>query len=285
MNEPFLSVKKNIGEMEQFSKEKFLKSLQSAGANQREAEAMAETLIPELYDGITTDEIHKKALDLLRGSDKIYATKYNLKRAIFDLGPSGYPFERLVRALLEQKGFTSKVGVILKGIRITHEIDVLAEKDGNSYVIECKFHSGAKTVSNVQVPLYIQSRFLDVQKQWNADLNKKTYLKQAWLVTNTRFTKDAIEYAKSVDLTLLSWDYPKNNGLKKNIDNYCLYPVTTLTTLTKEEKVKLIAKDIILIKELFNEPHYLKEINLESKRIVKVLSEIKQLCSENLKKI
>lgn len=86
---------------------------------------------------------------------------------------------------------------------------------------------------------------MDIQKQWNSNLKNNTHLKQGWLVTNTRFTEDAINYGKSVGLTMLSWDYPKNNGLKANIDKLSLYPITTLTTLTKKEKIQLINENII----------------------------------------
>ena len=102
------------------------------------------------------------------------------------MGPTGYPFERLIGALLRQKGYDTKVGVILKGECVTHEVDVLAEKEGNVYAVECKFHSDPKTASNVKTPLYINSRFLDLQKQWNKDLERKSHLKQGWLVTNTQ---------------------------------------------------------------------------------------------------
>ena len=161
---------------------------------------------------------------------------------------------------------------------MTHEIDVLAEKDGNIYAIECKFHSEAKASSNVKVPLYINSRFLDIQKQWNTDPKNTTHLKQGWLVTNTRFTKDAINYAKCVGLTLLSWDYPKNNGLKANIDTHTLYPLTTLTTLTKKEKHRLIKKDVILVKELLSASNKMKNIGLSDIKINRVLDEVKKLC-------
>ena len=195
------------------------------------------------------------------------------------MGPTGYPFERLISALLKKKGYSTKVSVVLNGKCVTHEIDVLAEKDGVAYVVECKFHTDSKAVSNVKIPLYINSRFLDVQEQWNTDPLHKTYLKQGWLVTNTRFTQDAIDYARCVGLTLLSWDYPKNNGIKANIDSYGLFPISTLTRLTKKEKQQLIAKDIILVDELLQAPCHLIDIVLEDDKIKHVMEEIDRLCN------
>tara|TARA_R110002051_G_C8754461_1_gene500709 strand:- start:4232 stop:4618 length:387 start_codon:yes stop_codon:yes gene_type:complete len=127
--------------------------------------------------------------------------------------------------------------------------------------------------------LYINSRFLDIQKQWNTNSKNITHLKQGWLVTNTRFTADAVNYGKCVGLTLLSWDYPKNNGLKTNIDSLALYPVTTLTTLTKREKHQLIANDVILVKELMNASKKMKNIGMSEVKIKRVLDEVKDLCN------
>ena len=97
------------------------------------------------------------------------------------------------------------------------------------------------------------------------------------MVTNTRFTIDAINYAKCVGLTLLSWDYPLNNGIKDNIDSFDLYPITTLINLSKDEKKTLISKDIILVKELYENKIVLEKMQITSDRIVKILNEVKEL--------
>jgi Holliday junction resolvase-like predicted endonuclease len=271
-------IKKANGEMELFSFEKLKHSLQSTGACKELVETIVQRIQPDIYDGISSNEIYKKAFALLKKQNRISASRYSLKRALFDLGPTGYPFERLVGALLKEKGYKTNVSVFLNGECVNHEIDVLAEKDGNVYAIECKFHSDAKAASNVKVPLYINSRFLDIQKQWNTNSENITHLKQGWLVTNTRFTIDAINYGKCIGLTLLSWDYPKNNGLKANIDTLALYPVTALTTLTKKEKHQLIEKDVVLVKELINAKGKMKNIGISDVRIQRVIDEVKHLC-------
>ncbi|TLP70641.1 restriction endonuclease [Maribacter sp. ACAM166] len=282
MTENQLFVKKSNEETEPFSVQKLEQSLRSCGTSKNEIELIINTIQPDIYNGISSNEIYRKAYALLKNHNRLSASRYSLKRAIFDLGPTGFPFERLVGALLKEKGYKTKVSVILNGECVTHEIDVLAEKDGNAYAIECKFHSDAKAASNVKVPLYINSRFLDIQEQWNTNSNNKTHLKQGWLVTNTRFTSDAINYAKCVGLTLLSWDYPKNNGLKATIDTLALYPVTTLTTLTKKEKHKLINNDVVLVKELIDATKTMKNIGISQVRIQRAIDEVKKMCQNKL---
>jgi hypothetical protein len=278
MNIEKILVKKNNDEKETFSIDKLKQSLESCGATKKKSNTIANTIKNLVYNNITTNDIHKIAFDLLKQENTVFASKYNLKRAIFDLGPTGYPFEKLVGTLLKLKGYETKVGVLLDGECVTHEIDVLAEKNGNAYAIECKFHANANINSDVKIPLYINSRFLDIQKQWNSNSNNKNNLKQGWLITNTRFTDDAIRYGKCIGLSLMSWDYPLGNSIKNNIDSFGLYPITTLINLSKEEKISLISKDIILVKELYENKIILEKMQLPSDRIVNILDEVKELC-------
>jgi Holliday junction resolvase-like predicted endonuclease len=268
---------KKSGEKEAFSFSKLKKSLQRSGATSKNIDLIIETIKPQLYNGISSKEIYRKAFSTLKKSNRTCASKYSLKRALFELGPTGYPFERLVSALLKDKGYKTEVSVILQGECVTHEIDVLAKKGRNTYTVECKFHSKPHFVNNVKIPLYINSRFIDVQKKWNSNPNNSSFLKQGWIVTNTKFTLDAIKYAKCVDLNLLSWDYPKNNGLGKNIDEFGLYPITALTTITKQEKEQIIENDIVLIKELKETPAILDKIGISSIRVERILNEVNNL--------
>ncbi|MBR9833036.1 ATPase [bacterium] len=270
-------IKKKSGEKEVFSFSKLRGSLERSGANDSDVTYILERIKSQLYDGMTTQEIYRKAFALLKKENRVYASKYSLKKALFDLGPTGYPFESMIAALLRKRGYHAEVSVILQGECVTHEIDVLAEKDGATYAIECKYHAKSHFVNNVKVPLYINSRFLDIQKKWNNDSQKNTQLKQGWLVSNTKFTLDAIQYANCVGLELLSWNYPANNGINKLIDSYGLYPVTTLTTLTKREKELIMENDVILVKELVDSPAILDKLEFSAVRKNRILSEAHSL--------
>lgn len=278
MESKSIEIKKFNGEIEDFDIEKLKTSLRRSKASESEIDEIAENILPTLYDGMLSKEIYKKAFLMLKKQNRTSASKYSLKRAILDLGPTGFPFERLIGALLTHHSYTTQVSVILQGECVTHEVDVLAEKDGYTYTVECKFHSDFRAVNNVKVPLYINSRFLDIQKKWNQDPSKVSHLKQGWLVTNTRFTSDAIKYGTCVGLHLLSWDYPENNGLKQNVDKFGLYPITTLTTLNKKEKDLIIENKIILTKELYESPNVLDKIGVSALKKKRVLNEIKDLC-------
>ena len=195
-----------------------------------------------------------------------------------ELGPSGFPFEKFVGKLFKSEGYKTEVGVIVQGNCVQHEVDVIAQKDNKHYMIECKYHSDQGRFCNVKIPLYIHSRFLDVERQWEHHKGHESKLHQGEVYTNTRFTTDAIQYGTCVGLLLTSWDYPQGNGLKDRIDKAGLHPLTALTSLTKAEKVQLLNKGIVLCKELVENPGFLGQIGISNSRRKKILEDSRELC-------
>ncbi|AYN67223.1 ATPase [Euzebyella marina] len=270
---------KASGEKAPFEIEKVRHSLERAGANKLLVEEIVRDIEKAVYEGMTTKKIYQMAFKILKRKSRVSASKYKLKKALMELGPTGYPFEKFVGALLSQEGFDTKVGVIVQGNCVQHEVDVIAQKDNKHYMIECKFHSDQGRFCNVKIPLYIQSRFLDVEKQWEKQQGHKTKFHQGGVYTNTRFTTDAIQYGTCVGLILASWDYPKGNGLKERIDRSGLHPLTSLTTLTKAEKSKLLDKGIVLCKDINENPSLLEQIGIAKQRQKKILEDSEELCT------
>lgn len=274
-----ITIVKASGEVALFSLAKLKNSLKRTGADDSLVSEIIEIVQDELYQGITTKEIYNRAFALLKKKKKVFASKYKLKKAIYELGPTGFPFEHFVAAILKYSGYQVKVGEVLQGECVEHEIDVLAHKNNETTVVECKFHSEQGLVCNVKIPLYIHSRYRDVKKHWNAFNKHQTTLTQGWVVTNTRFTEDASQYGNCAGLYLLSWDYPKKNSLKDIIDRLGLYPITVSTLLTKREKQFLLNRDIVLCRELIKDSFYLDHLGVSDTRKSRILLEIQQLCS------
>ena len=216
-------ITKSSGEQVKFSMDKLQHSLQHSGASDDMVQEIVQRVQDELYQGITTREIYNRAYALLKKKKSVYASKYKLKKAIYELGPTGFPFEKFISGILHYSGYQTKVGEMLQGTCVSHEIDVIAIKNGILNVIECKFHSDDGLKCNVKVPLYINSRYKDVKTPLNSQKEKSFKDTEGWVVTNTRFTNDALEYGKCAGLYLLSWDYPHGDGLKERIDRLRLY--------------------------------------------------------------
>lgn len=273
-----IEIIKASGEKTIFSLDKLRASLNRTGAEKKTVDQIIDKVKGELYEGISTKEIYNRAFVLLKKKKSYLASKYKLKKAIYELGPTGFPFERFVSAILKYSGYKTEVGKTLQGKCVSHEMDVIAHKNKDTTIVECKFHSEQGLNSNVKIPLYINSRYQDVKAYWDASPKNDTILTKGWVVTNTRFTKDAIQYGNCCGLYLLSWDYPKNNGLKDRIDRLGLYPITVSTLLTNREKQFLLSRDIVLCRELIGDTFYLDHLGISEARKEKILDEIKHLC-------
>ena len=273
-----VDVTKSSGQKMRFSILKLRKSLSRTGADEQTISDIVHRVQEELYEGISTQEIYNRAYALLKKEKSCLASKYKLKKAIYELGPTGFPFELFVSKVLEYSGYSTEVGKIVQGQCVSHEVDVLAYKNNQAVMIECKFHGEQGLNSNVKVPLYIHSRFLDIEKQWNSS-KKKIVLTQGWVVTNTRFTENALQYGECAGLYLLSWDYPENDGLKDRIDRLGLYPITVSNLLTKREKDFLLSRKIVLYRELIKDTFFLDHLGISEARKNRILNEINEVCN------
>jgi hypothetical protein len=281
MPEKTVLITKASGEKAPFSSTKLRQSLEKAGAVSAVIDRIVSEIEAQLVDGMSTKKIYSQAFSMLRKHSKPVAGRYKIKQAILELGPSGYPFEKFVGEILKHQGYRTKVGVIIQGHCVSHEIDVEAEKDNQHFMVECKFHNRQGYKCDVKIPLYIKSRFEDVKKQWEKRKGHATKFHEGWVVTNTRFTEDAIQYGKCSGLILIGWDYPQQGSISDRINMSGLHPVTCLTSLTKAEKQKLIDKMIVLCKELCDKPEVLEEMGISHTRVKRIIKEGEEICSSS----
>lgn len=272
-----MKIVKHSGNIVDYNPSKLKQSLLKSGASNLEVDSILHSIENQIYEGISTKEIYKLAFSLLKKSSHSHAARYNLKEAIRLLGPTGFFFEKYIARLFSSENYQTLTNFILQGKCVSHEIDVLIKKDNAIAMVECKFHMGKDANSDVKVPMYILSRFNDLKDNRHTIYTRKDIVSKCWIVTNNRFTADAIAFAKCSKLNLLSWNYPENNNLKTKNDTHHLYPVTCLTTLSLAEKDKLLVLDVILVKEIVNNSECLEKIGLSSNRIKNVLKEASEL--------
>jgi len=274
MNE--FQVKKSSGDIVDFSTEKLELSLFRAGASPELIEHIIQKIKHDYVEGITTANIHNKAFHMLRNASYEYAAKYKMKQAILELGTSGYPFEAYISFLLQYQGLTTQVGLIMEGDCVKHEVDVYARNEEKEIIVECKHHRTYSYKSDIKVALYVHARSNDIISNLKKAAPDKKY--RTWLVTNTRFSKDAIAYGKCHDMYLLAWDYPKNGNLPDRIRLSGLYPISCLCSLTKKEKQSLLDKEVVLCRQILEKPGLLNEIN--NRKQSKVLKECRELVGD-----
>src|SRR3989344_1776788 len=266
-------ITKADGEQEPFDPAKLEHSLQLAGASSTMRARVLSHVMHEMHPGMMTEDIYRHAFELLRREEKIpVAARYSIKRAVFALGPSGFPFEQFLAEILRAHGWKAQTGVALNGRCAPHEVDVLAEKNGKRIGVEAKFHNDAAGKTDIKDALYVHARYEDLRVTPEAS----SHVDEGWLVTNTRFTRNAIRYAQCSGLKLIGWDYPRTRGLLALIEEARVHPLTCLTTLTDTEKRRLLEQKVVLCKHV-SAPHILREFGIKPDRIPRVLDEAKQL--------
>ena len=258
-----------------FKKNRIEKSVLQAGASKEFARKVAEEVSSKVAEGMPTNKILDLTLRSLKKHPEI-AARYDLKRAIMMLGPSGYAFEEYFAQILQNYGYKTQVGIKMKGEAISQEVDVLATKDDFSYMIEAKYHNKKGIHTNTKVAMYTYARFLDVKKKNKVD--------GQWLVTNTRCTHNAVKYAKGVNLKIIGWAYPREAPLQKLIEDKALYPITIFKGLSNSVKEKLFGSKIVLAKDLAR--HGLKELSrktgLRENELQNILVVAKKICGEKM---
>ncbi|MDP3469343.1 MAG: ATP cone domain-containing protein [Daejeonella sp.] len=279
MNSKQIYVTKMSGEKALFDEEKLRNSLKRSKADNDVINQVIEQVKYELKDDISTREIYRMAFAYLRKKASHSAARYKLKQSILELGPTGFPFEEYVSELLKYKNYRTEVGNIVEGHCVSHEIDIIAERENRHILLECKFHSDQRRFCDVKVPLYIYSRFKDVEQELKKNKRHNDTEFLGGLVTNTRFSSDALKYGICMGMYLISWDYPVGKSLKFLIDQSGLHPLTSLLTLSKFEKQQLLDKRIILCKNLIGKEKVLREIQISEPRIKKIISEVEDLCN------
>lgn len=271
-------VTKADGTTEPFVVSKLERSLRRAGASREEVHEVVTKVNTILHDGIKTQEIYSKAFEFLRTIERPSAARYSLRRALFGLGPTGFPFEDFLARLFETEGYKTSTRLTIQGNCVEHEVDVAAYNDQNSFVAEAKFHSRPGVKSDLQVAMYSYARKLDLmgKRSCRGDI---CGIERFMIVTNTKFTHTAERYAECVGLELLSWDYPKNNNLHDRIQRAGVYPISVIAGLNTAQKKALIERGAILCRDIVAKPHLLRHAHLSTKKTEAVLSEARQLCT------
>ena len=272
-----MKVKKYSGEIVSFKEEKLIKSLVSSGADIQTAKEILEMIQPRLYDGIPSKIIYKLAFQKLKSISKAHAARYGLKNGIMALGPAGFYFEKFISRLFELQGYNTIRNVFLEGKCTSHEIDVLIKKDNLVAMVESKFHGNQEVKTDVKIPMYILSRFNDLKRTETTVFSSNDFITKCWLVTNNKFTSEAIKFGECSGLSLLSWDHPMGNALKDLVKKYKVYPITCLTTLTIAEKEVLLLQDILTVYNLIHNKNGFAKLKLSQSRLKNVQNECNQL--------
>lgn len=269
-----VNIIKADGRRETFDRGKLEASLHKTGASADTISRIIAHVEKEIIDGMTTSQIHKHAFFLLHKLQTPAAQRYSLRRAVMDLGPSGFPFEKYVGEILKNRGYDVETDCIVQGGCVPHEVDVVAWNDDRLLMVEAKFHNDQRIKSDLRVALCVKARFDDLREATHFYGNRRRGLDDYWIITNTKFTTTAIEYGACKGLTMIGWNYPAKGNLQEMIEDGDLMPLTCLTEISQEELKMLFEKGLVLCKQIRGNVSILVDSGLDKIRAEKIVNEI-----------
>src|SRR5438105_14193855 len=108
-------IKKSSGEVEPFDIEKLRRSLRRPGAPSQLSEEIISYIKENISHFKSTDDIYRFAIDRLKQENPPIAARYNLKKAIHEFGPTGFPFEQFIARIFQTMGYLTKTDQIIQG--------------------------------------------------------------------------------------------------------------------------------------------------------------------------
>lgn len=269
---PEINVVKRNGDREPFSEEKVLRSMRRVGVpDELQKEALAHIKEKSTGGEVTTDEIFRHILEFLEPRDRKSSLRFNLRQALFDLGPTGYPFEQYLARIFKDQGYDVQTDLQMRGDCVTHEIDLLLLKDNSRQIVEAKFHNSPTTKSDIQTALYTYARFLDVKDKNDID--------NVWLITNTKLSQDAITYTQCKGIPAIAWNYPNEGNLQDLVEKPHMYPITILNAFSEAEKRRLVEKDIVLCSDLLSkEQEAISDTLINNDNITRATEDARMIC-------
>ncbi len=252
-------------------------SLRRAGAGEYIAQYIAQQITDTIVPGISSKEIYARAFSLLRKESRPIAAHYALRKALLGLGPTGHPFEDFISHLYVKEGWKVETRKMIKGKCVTHETDFYASHPKQNIYIaaELKYHNKPNYKTDLKVALYVKSRFDDI---FSCDSDtRQCPIDKGLLVTNTKFTSEAIAYAECAGVELLGWGYPEKASLFIAMTRAKVYPITTLTRLSQAEKRLLINTKTSAVDQIVENRARLDILRVSPKRIGEIIAEAEGL--------
>lgn len=268
---------KSDGTTEPFDLELLVSSLELAGAGVHTASRIARLVGETVTSGTTSKDIYSRAFALLRKEERPVAARYAARRALLELGPTGHPFEDFMGHLFQVEGWRVETRKMIRGQCVEHEVDIYASHpDQNTFLAaELKYHNNPGYKTDLKVALYVKSRFDDI---FACDPSIRACpIDRGMLITNTKFTTEAIRYAECSGVELLGWGYPIDNTLYMHMARAKVYPITSLTSFSRAEKNLMIEHGVVAVDELVGNRALLDILHLPVDRVGWVLAEAEGL--------
>jgi hypothetical protein len=244
-------VTKADGSKQPFDREKIVQTCQRMGANFEVASQIATKIETSIHEGISTKAILQKIFDLMREQNSAVKHVFDLREGL-SLMVSKPEFEVFVRVLLLHGGFQVKPNAVLRGLCGEHEVDAIATKNGEVYIVEAKHHSTYHALTGLDESRIARAILEDLTDGYAKGITDFK-VDRAIIVTNTRYSEHALQYGSCRGILQIGWDSPEGLGIREIVGKYRLYPLSCLRGVSTETRLRLVESGIVLIKQLLEQ--------------------------------
>ncbi len=249
-----MKVKDVHGGLKDYSAQHIKRSCKRAGFDENTADEIETRVFERAWDSITTRKLHSIVYSEMKKRDEILALRFRLREAIAELNPNYAEFEKYITKVLRQDGFDAEWSPRPKprGECIEHEIDVVAEQHGVTYMVECKHHYHHHRYTGLDIPMRQFARVEDLRRGHEHGLKNSVSADEAWVIVNTKLSDHAKRYAECKNIRMTAWKYSNENySLDDLVERNRAYPVTILRP-PKHVRTELSKEDVLTVQGLMN---------------------------------
>src|SRR3989338_3290753 len=278
---PRMKITKSPGERVEYDEEKVRQSMLRSKAKPDVIEHVLARTKKKLHEGMTTSELYHLIYKELHKRDYCSACRYDLRQALFRLGPAGFKFEQYVAAILRARGGDAFLPEgDLEGACVWHEVDVVIKDGERDVMIEAKFRNDAKHYVNLKDTMATWARYLDLQDAARMGKNTPSF-DEVWIMTNARFSDRSRQFGACKGMKLIGWSYPKEESFEHLVDHHALYPVTSIGDLSTAELEALARANILLCQDMgrFSLQELIEKTALPQKRLQALVHTCQEITS------
>ncbi|MFC1726918.1 restriction endonuclease [Patescibacteria group bacterium] len=229
-----INVIKHGGSSELYDRQKVLQSILRSQVNDHQAQEILSRVEKRLHDGISTKSLYQIVnREIVRQDLPHCSDLYRLREAVATM--DSIDFEKFVKEILTKEGFEAQWNLILNGLCIDHQIDVVAKnKNGQVYYVEVKHHRHYHRDTGLGTVIELWGRYKDLMDGYHKSRQPYDFA-SAWLITNTKFSRHAKKFSACKNLRLTGWHYflkekgqESKNGLEKEFESLGVDQVSLL---------------------------------------------------------
>ncbi len=259
-------IKRADGRVEEFDSMRVLSLCKRLGVPGKFAHEVIAKVKNQLKYGDTTQRIAQLVKAELPFR---FSLLYGLREAVAALEPA--KFEVYVSRVLIANGYACTTNVIIPGEAIEHEVDIIAAKKDNLFLVECKHHINPHRDCGLDNVLQLQATLEDIEDGYKKKQNPYHFT-QGWLITNTRFSAHASHYAAAKNIMLSGWRYKSTFSLTHMIEHKHAFP-TTILQLPRHVISFFMRNNILTIQDILLNKHLLS-ITFGRKIVKEALTQI-----------